>query len=161
MFKKVAVLIVVFSALLGGLCMADKTGPLPASEASLGGITLGSPMSYVYSIYGAPTDRYLTTGKFNTQAIGNLYGKGFYVIEYASQPSVLELYTDAHNGIATPMGIAVGVPKSTVNRLYGGGSYYKGGYYYRTQNALDIQIKYGNDANGVTVVKSIYIHFQS
>ena len=161
MFKKMAVLIVAFSVLLGGICMADKAGPLPVSEASLGGITLGSPMSYVYSIYGAPTDRYLTTGKFNTQAIGNLYGKGFYVIEYASQPSVLELYTDAHNGIATPMGIAVGVPKSTVDRLYGGGSYYKGGYYYRTQNALDIQIKDGNDTNGVTVVKSIYIHFQS
>lgn len=161
MFKKMTVLIVAFSVLLGGICMADKAGPLPASEASLGGITLGSPMSYVHGIYGAPTDRYITMGKFNTQAIGNLYGKGFYVIEYASQPAVLELYTDANNGIATPMGITVGVPKSSVDRLYGGGSYYKGDYYYRTQNALDIQIKYGHDANGVTVVKSIYIHFQS
>lgn len=161
MFKKIAVLIVAFSVLLGGLCMADKAGPLPASEASLGGITLGSPMSYVHSIYGAPTDQYLTTGKFNTPAVGNLYGKGFYVIEYANRPAVLELYTDAHNGIATPMGIAVGVPKSSVDRLYGSASYYKGDYYYRTQNALDIQIRYGNDVNGVTVVKSINIQYQS
>ena len=161
MFKKLAVLIVTFTVLLGGICMADKAGPLPASEASLGGITLRSPMNYVKSIYGDPTDRYITTGKFNTPAVGNLYGKGFYVIEYANQPAVLELYTDANNGIATPMGITVGVPKSTVDRLYGSGTYWQGSYLYRTQNYLEIQIKYGNDANGVTVVKSIYIHFQS
>ena len=159
MFKKLAVLIVTFSVLLGGICMADKAGPLPASEASLGGITLRSPMNYVKSIYGDPTDRYITTGKFNTPAVGNLYGKGFYVIEYANQPAVLELYTDANNGIATPMGITVGVPKSTVDKLYREGSFVQGSYRYLTQEGKVIQIKYVTDDNDTPAVKSIYIRY--
>ncbi|MCQ5211221.1 MAG: hypothetical protein UCI88_00305 [Megasphaera massiliensis] len=161
MFKKMAVLIVAFSVLLGGLCMADKAGPLPASEASLGGITLRSPMSYVRSIYGSPAERYMTKNRFNTKAVANRYGKGFYVIEYADKAAVEELYVNAHNGIATPMGVAVGVPKSTVDRLYGSSTYSQGKYYYYTRNAIAIMIVYGNDTNGVTVVKSINIQYQS
>ncbi|GAA6390191.1 hypothetical protein [Megasphaera sp.] len=161
MFKKLAVLVFTFSVLLGGLCMADKAGPLPVSEASLGGITLGSPMSYVKSIYGAPTERGWVRARFTNGTIANLYGKGFYIVEYPDKPKVLELYVNAHNGIATPMGIAVGVPKSTVDRLYGSSTYSQGKYYYYTRNAIAIMIVYGNDTNGVTVVKSIHIQYQS
>lgn len=71
MFKKMTVLIVAFSVLLGGFCMADKAGPLPVSEASLGGITLGSPMSYVKSIYGSPTERGWVRARFTNGTIAN------------------------------------------------------------------------------------------
>lgn len=43
MFKKVAVMAFSLTTLLASTCLAVVTGPIPDSEASLGGITLGSP----------------------------------------------------------------------------------------------------------------------
>ena len=159
MFKKVAVMVFSFSTILASSCLALVTGPVPDSEASLGGITLGSTMSYVQSIYGAPTDRVPTKDYVRQDAFSNIYGNSFYVIEYPADSTVEELYVTANNGLATPMGIAVGVPKSTVDKLYGEGSFVQGSYRYLTQDGKIIQIKYVDDANDVAVVKSIYIRY--
>lgn len=67
----------------------------------------------------------------------------------------------ANNGLATPMGITVGIPKSTVDKLYGEGSFVQGSYRYLTQEGKVIQIKYVDDANDVAVVKSIYIRYSA
>lgn len=159
MFKKVAVMAFSLTTLLASSCLAVMTGPVPDSEASLGGITLGSSMSYVRSVYGAPTDRIPTKDFTHQDAFSNIYGNSFYVIEYPEDNSVEELYVTANNGLATPMGIAVGVPKSTVDKLYGEGRFVQGSYRYLTQDGKMIQIKYVDDANDVAVVKSIYIRY--
>ena len=67
--------------------------------------------------------------------------------------------TSANNGIATPMGITVGVPKSTVDALYSGGRSGNGYTSYMAQNGALIKITYGRDANGVLVVTSITMRF--
>ena len=159
MFKKVAVLAFSLTTLLANTCLAVMTGPVPDSEASLGGITLGSPMSYVRSIYGAPTDRVPTKDYIRQDAFSNIYGNSFYVIEYPKNSSVEELYVTANNGIATPLGITVGVPKSTVDTLYGEGRLWNGAYLYLTDQGKRIEIKYEADAKGVMVVKSMYIRY--
>lgn len=161
MFKKVAVMAFSLTTLLASTCLAVMTGPVPDSEASLGGITLGSLMSYVRSIYGAPTDRVPTKDYIRQDAFSNIYGNSFYVIEYPKNSSVEELYVTANNGLATPMGITVGIPKSTVDKLYGEGSFVQGSYRYLTQEGKVIQIKYVDDANDVAVVKSIYIRYSA
>lgn len=161
MFKKVAAMIFTFSTLAVSTCLALVTGPVPDNEAALGGITLGSSMSYVHSVYGAPTDRVPTKDYVHQEAFSNIYGNSFYVIEYPKDSTVEELYVTANNGIATPLGIAVGVPKSTVDKLYGEGSFVQGSYRYLTQEGKVIQIKYVDDANDVAVVKSIYIRYSA
>ena len=118
-------------------------------------------MSYVRSIYGAPTDRVPTKDYIRQDAFSNIYGNSFYVIEYPKNSSVEELYVTANNGLATPMGITVGIPKSTVDKLYGEGSFVQGSYRYLTQEGKVIQIKYVDDANDVAVVKSIYIRYSA
>lgn len=157
MFKKVAVMAFSLTTLLASTCLAVVTGPIPDSEASLGGITLGSPMSYVQSVYGAPNDRVPTKDYIHQDAFNNIYGNSFYVIEYPKDGTVEELYVTTNNGLATPLGITVGVPKSTVDKLYGEGSFVQGSYRYLTQEGKVIQIKYVTDDNDTPVVKSIYI----
>ena len=56
MLKKIVVMAFALFTMVAGSCFAAMVGEVPAGEASLGGITLGSPMSYVRSVYGEPTE---------------------------------------------------------------------------------------------------------
>lgn len=159
MFKKVAVMVFALSMMVGGTCLAYTFGPVPASEASLGGITLGSPMSYVRSVYGEPTETAWGKDRLNQDAKSYRYGKGFFILERLYDNTVAELMTSANNGIATPMGITVGVPKSTVDQLYSGGREGNGYTSYMTQNGALIRITYDRDVNGILVVTSISMRF--
>ena len=159
MLKKIAVMAVVLSMMVVSSCLAYAFGPVPASEASLGGITLGSPISYVRSVYGEPTETAWGKDRLNQDAKSYRYGKGFFILERLYDNTVAELMTSANNGIATPMGITVGVPKSTVDTLYSGGRSGNGYTSYMTQNGALIKITYGRDANGVLVVTSITMRF--
>lgn len=159
MFKKVAVMVFALSMMVVGTCLAYTFGPVPASEASLGGITLGSPMSYVRSVYGEPTETAWGKDRLNQDAKSYRYGKGFFILERLYDNTVAELMTSANNGIATPMGITVGVPKSTVDQLYSGGREGNGYTSYMTQNGALIRITYGRDVNGILVVTSISMRF--
>ena len=159
MFKKVAVMVFALSMMGVGTCLAYTFGPVPASEASLGGITLGSPMSYVRSVYGEPTETAWGKDRLNQDAKSYRYGKGFFILERLYDNTVAELMTSANNGIATPMGITVGVPKSTVDQLYSGGREGNGYTSYMTQNGALIRITYDRDVNGILVVTSISMRF--
>lgn len=159
MFKKVAVMVFALSMMVVSTCLAYTFGSVPASEASLGGITLGSPISYVRSVYGDPTETAWGKDRLNQDAKSYRYGKGFFILERLYDNTVAELMTSANNGIATPMGITVGVPKSTVDALYSGGRSGNGYTSYMTQNGALIKITYGRDANGVLVVTSITMRF--
>ena len=159
MFKKVAVMVFALSMMVVSTCLAYTFGPVPASEASLGGITLGSPISYVRSIYGEPTEQRRAKTVLNENAILYRYGKGFFILENLYNYTVEEILTNANNGISTPMGVTVGVPKSTVDTLYGEGRLWNGAYLYLTDQGKRIEIKYEADAKGVMVVQSIYVRY--
>ena len=147
------------SMMVAGSCFAAIVGNVPDSEASLGGVTLGNSMSYVRSIYGAPTGQNRTKGHEKQDVMEYRYGKGFFIRESLYSYTIDEIITNANNGISTPMGVTVGVPKSTVDRLYGQGHIWDGAYRYLTDRGKRIQIQYGADANGVMVVKSIYVYY--
>ena len=61
MLKKIVVMAFALFTMVAGSCFAAMVGDVPASEASLGGITLGSPMSYVRSVYGVLGVRIVST----------------------------------------------------------------------------------------------------
>ena len=86
-------------------------------------------------------------------------GKGFVILENLYDYRIEELFTNANNGIATPLGVTVGVPKSTVDTLYGEGRLWNGVYLYLTDQGKRIEIKYEPDAKGVLVVKAIHIRY--
>ena len=134
MFKKIAVMIFTLSMLAVGSCFAAMVGNVPDSEASLGGITLGNKMSYVRSIYGEPTEQHRTK-------------------------TIEEIVTTANNGISTPRGVTVGIPKATVDALYGEGYLWNGVYRYLTDQGKRIEIQYVPDAKGITIVKAIRISY--
>lgn len=159
MLKKIVVMAFALFTMVAGSCFAAMVGEVPAGEASLGGITLGSPMSYVRSVYGEPTETAWGKDRLNQDAKSYRYGKGFFILERLYDNTVEELMTSANNGIATPMGITVGVPKSTVDTLYSGGRSGNGYTSYMTQHGALIKITYGRDANGVLVVTSIAMRF--
>ena len=160
MLKKVFFMLLGLMLLVSGSCFAARTGNVPATEGSLGGITLGCDMSYVESIYGNPSERYWTKDHIHEDAIANRYGKGFYILQSSYNMKVDEVYVNANNGIATPAGVTVGVPKTTVDSLYGSGSYWKGSYMYWTTAGKVIEITYGRNSDGITVVKSIRVRYQ-
>lgn len=159
MFKKIALMIFTLSMLVVGSSFAAMVGNVPDSEASLGGITLGNKMTYVRSIYGEPTEQRRAKTVLNENAILYRYGKGFFILENLYNYTVEEILTNANNGISTPMGVTVGVPKSTVDTLYGEGRLWNGAYLYLTDQGKRIEIKYEADAKGVMVVKSIYVRY--
>ena len=159
MFKKIAVMLFALSTLLMSTGFAAMVGKVPDSEASLGGITLGNTMSYVRSVYGEPTEPAWGKDRLNQDAKSYRYGKGFFILERLYDNTVAELMTSANNGIATPMGITVGVPKSTVDQLYSGGREGNGYTSYMTQNGALIRITYDRDVNGILVVTSISMRF--
>ena len=159
MFKKIALMIFTLSMLAVGSCFAAMVGKVPDSEASLGGITLGNKMTYVRSIYGELTEQRRAKTVLNENAILYRYGKGFFILENLYNYTVEEILTNANNGISTPMGVTVGVPKSTVDTLYGEGRLWNGAYLYLTDQGKRIEIKYEADAKGVMVVQSIYVRY--
>lgn len=159
MFKKIALMIFSLSMLAVGSCFAAMVGNVPDSEASLGGITLGNKMTYVRSIYGELTEQRRAKTVLNENAILYRYGKGFFILENLYNYTVEEILTNANNGISTPMGVTVGVPKSTVDTLYGEGRLWNGAYLYLTDQGKRIEIKYEADAKGVMVVQSIYVRY--
>ena len=159
MFKKIALMIFTLSMLAVGSCFAAMVGKVPDSEASLGGITLGNKMTYVRSIYGELTEQRRAKTVLNENAILYRYGKGFFILENLYNYTVEEILTNANNGISTPMGITVGLPKSTVDTVYGEGRLWNGAYLYLTDQGKRIEIKYEADAKGVMVVQSIYVRY--
>ena len=159
MFKKIALMIFTLSMLAVGSCFAAMVGNVPDSEASLGGITLGNKMTYVRSIYGELTEQRRAKTVLNENAILYRYGKGFFILENLYNYTVEEILTNANNGFSTPMGVTVGVPKSTVDTLYGEGRLWNGAYLYLTDQGKRIEIKYEADAKGVMVVQSIYVRY--
>ena len=159
MFKKIALMIFTLSMLAVGSCFAAMVGNVPDSEASLGGITLGNKMTYVRSIYGELTEQRRAKTVLNENAILYRYGKGFFILENLYNYTGEEILTNANNGISTPMGVTVGVPKSTVDTLYGEGRLWNGAYLYLTDQGKRIEIKYEADAKGVMVVQSIYVRY--
>lgn len=159
MFKKIALMIFTLSMLAVGSCFAAMVGNVPDSEASLGGITLGNKMTYVRSIYGELTEQRRAKTVLNENAILYRYGKGFFILENLYNYTVEEILTNANNGISTPMGVTVGVPKSTVDTLYGEGRLWNGASLYLTDQGKRIEIKYEADAKGVMVVQSIYVRY--
>ena len=68
MLKKIVVMALALFTMVAGSCFAAMVGDVPASEASLGGITLGSPMSYVRSVYGDPTETAWGKDRLNQDA---------------------------------------------------------------------------------------------
>ena len=125
MCYKVSVLSCFFMLMcvLTSTCFAhysDKE-PLPNSEVALGGITLGSTMDYVKSIYGEPDETGWTTDTFGNRTLYHRYGNGFYLLEgtYGGGSSINELTSKANNGLATPSGITVGTTLDTVKSIYG------------------------------------------
>lgn len=159
MFKKIAVMIFTLSMLAVGSCFAAMVGNVPDSEASLGGITLGNKMSYVRSIYGEPTEQHRTKTVLNENGVAYRYGQGFFILENLYDYSIEEIVTTANNGISTPRGVTVGIPKATVDALYGEGYLWNGVYRYLTDQGKRIEIQYVPDAKGITIVKAIRISY--
>lgn len=150
-------LLLAFCLLLIGSVSAATMGELPESEASLGGIGLNSTMGYVESVYGELFDSYWTTDYFNQDSYCYRYGKGFYI--YTDNGKVEELFTNKSNGIATPMGITVGIPMQSVFNLWGYKEPYDGIYRYSAglgPKEVEITTK---KVKGQLLVKSILVRF--
>ena len=114
--KNIMRIFVAFVILLGTMNVSEAN-PLPNSEASLGGITLGGSMAYVKGIYGSPSESTWVTDTFGNRVLSHRYGNGFYILEslYGGKSYINELISDRRNGVATPMGITVGMGSCKIN----------------------------------------------
>lgn len=97
----------------------------PEGEAALGGITLGSTVSYVESVYGQPRG-YRTIQGVAGPLKASVYGGSFLVGYYKG--IVQEVITTANNGIKTPAGLTVGMSERHLLATYPA----KPGYYSDT-----------------------------
>lgn len=159
--KNIMRIFIAFVILLGTMNVSEAN-PLPNSEASLGGITLGGSMAYVKGIYGSPSESTWVTDTFGNRVLSHRYGNGFYILEslYGGKSYINELISDRRNGVATPMGITVGISKNTVLGVYGDTPYKQDGEYdYITVSGLRILIRFKN-VDGEEVVSRIHIRFE-
>lgn len=108
MKKKVAVLAMCLMTFVGSTCLAR----IDADQVAIGGITLGSTMDYVESIYGSPSANFR-----RSFIIHHEYGQSFAMDSYNGY--VTRVITTGHNGIATPGGVLVGMPADVLNDVYG------------------------------------------
>ena len=105
--------------MLTAVCHA--AGYIPKEDVALGGVTLGATEDYVSGIYGEPDDiTYKTTGAFGKMKTFR-YGDSFFVT--FGNGKVIEISSDADNGISTPAGFTVGTPLSDVKDRYRGAGY--------------------------------------
>ena len=94
---------------------------LQSTDIALGGLMVGTTRAQVEAIYGAPTAR---TEPKRSIALDEMmdeytYGTSFKVIFV--KDTVMYLNTNAHNGIATPAGVTVGMDASILQKIYGTG----------------------------------------
>lgn len=158
--KNIMRIFVVLVIFLGAISVSEAN-PLPDSEASLGGITLGGSMEYVKGIYGSPSESTWVTDTFGNRVLSHRYGNGFYILEslYGGKSYINELLSDRRNGVATPMGITVGISKNTVLGVYGDSPYKHGGEYsYTTVSGRKILISF-KSVDGEEIVSRIHIRF--
>lgn len=142
---------VLLSSLISGSVFA-----MPTSEMAIGGVTPGSPLSYVENIYGNP-DR-------TEKVVNNLYrqyeaywGKG-YKMKVLSNGNVNAITTYANNGLGTPAGLAVGQNIQVMYDLYGSpattNNFKRDGYIrHHYRNTLDSGKDYVHSMNMVVKEK--------
>ena len=104
-------------------------------------------------------EQHRTKTVLNENGVAYRYGQGFFILENLYDYSIEEIVTTANNGISTPRGVTVGIPKATVDALYGEGYLWNGVYRYLTDQGKRIEIQYGPDDKGITIVKAIRISY--
>ncbi len=107
----------ILSAILLSVFVAGSSYAMPTSEMAIGGVTPGSPLSYVESIYGSP-DRTENIVNNQHRQYEAYWGKG-YKMKVLSNGNVNEITTYANNGLGTPAGLAVGQNIQVMYDLYG------------------------------------------
>lgn len=108
----------IFSVMLVMTCVASAAGRISMSEVSLGGISIGSSMDYVRSVYGEPTK--IKTDKTPYQSWSYYrYGNSVELAVLDNDNTVHEIQVTANNGFATPAGVTVGMDRNTLYSVYG------------------------------------------
>lgn len=101
------------AGLLGALMLTSSVGfaTLQNDQIALGGITPGSTLERVKSIYGEPTQ--IGDDEFQ-------FGTGFIVeVKERDRNIVEKVVTMNNNGIKTPEGVRVGMNESAIESTYG------------------------------------------
>lgn len=141
---------------------------MPSSELAVGGISLGSTLGYVKSVYGEPaqTENFsFPIGSSRMYRATYVYGPLLTIsgrILSSSPPeeqeyAVYEVALQANN-LSTPSGITVGMPYSKVVALFGEGKYYfdssknRVGYVYQMPRSLKEMILYLDKDNTVVEI---------
>lgn len=119
-------LIIVFMLMVASTCLAKDVDViyhddhvLSPTEVAIGGVCVGMSENEVRKIYGAPTYEteykpdYMVGGKTKTIK----YGDSFIIA--INDGYVLDITSNAHNGLKTPSGIQVGDIKAKILPAYG------------------------------------------
>ena len=160
-------IILLFLAMLSLSINQAYASSLPDTEASLGGVRLGMSMSDVEKIYGEPLSRKPEIGFTGSRLMVYPYGDSFHLYVWEGTPGryasyINEIVSDKPNGLGTPMGIAVGIPRSSVEKIYGVGHPWSNEEYdaiYTTQHGMHIDINY-KIVNGEEIVSLIHLRFE-
>jgi hypothetical protein len=139
-------------------CFGVFAHSMTSSELAVGGVTLGSTLGYVKSVYGEPSQVETSSNPMGSSRMyravyvygplltisGRTLGDG---TENENEYAVYEVALRANN-LSTPSGIMVGMPYSKVVALFGQGKYYYdnskglGGYVYQMPHSLKEMILY-------------------
>lgn len=162
--KKIC-LTVIFSFMC---CCMGFAHSMPPSELVVGGISLGSTLGYVKSVYGKPeqinrsinpiADVHVYRAQYVYGPLltiaGRTFGNG---PKNEKDYNVYELSLKANN-LSTPSGIKVGMPYPMVVRLFGKGTYYyndttgMSGYVYAMPDSLKEMILYLDENNNIAEI---------
>lgn len=114
MKKLLSAYIFCFIVITTGICSAS----VPDEQVALGGISYQSSSSYVKSIYGEP-DRVTSTNNDPLyKTVEKYYYGNSFLVEFSNSKAVW-ISISAHNGLATPAGVEVGMKMSTLHDVYG------------------------------------------
>lgn len=92
------------------MCSAKSFNP---DNAAIGGITVGSKIDYVRSIYGEPTEIF----KRDDNSITWFYGDSFQ-IQFVNQIATT-VVSSAPNGLTTPNEVSVGMKEKVLRSKFG------------------------------------------
>lgn len=117
--KKVSIIFsLVFSLMIMMTCVSSAAGRISMSEVSLGGISIGSSMDYVRSVYGEPTKIKTESTPYQSWSYYR-YGDSVEIAVLDNDNTVHKIQVTANNGFATPAGVTVGMDRKTLYSVYG------------------------------------------
>lgn len=161
MSKRVLFIMAMVMLLVTQFCLAKPVGDIPKEDIAIGGISFGSTMEYVRSIYGEPDEIYRKNGKeYEPQSLIQwVYGDSFSITFDANDNRAYQIKSTGRNGLEIPIGVAVGGNIFTVSNYYGEDNSYfvcdDKEYTLRLRsNNIYMMIKASRDAE----ITSIYIY---